>query len=132
MSLAVPINQARRNYQIIMSWAKFAIEALQRGETVQIRPRGHSMKGKINDGDLVTIAPCEPGTLEVGAILLVRVHGNDYLHLLKARDKERFQIGNNRGGINGWVGKNNIYGKAIRVEPGATKSLSKEALAQAT
>lgn len=24
-----------------MSWAKFAIEALKRGETVQIRPRGH-------------------------------------------------------------------------------------------
>ena len=26
-----------------MSWAKFAIEALRKGETVQIRPRGHSM-----------------------------------------------------------------------------------------
>lgn len=36
-----------------MSWAKFAIEALQRGETTQIKPRGHSMKGKVNDGDLV-------------------------------------------------------------------------------
>ena len=113
-----------------MSWARFAIEALRRGETVQIKPRGHSMKGKINDGDLVTVAPCEAETLKVGDILLVRVHGSDYLHLLKARDKERFQIGNNRGGINGWVGKNNIYGKAINVEPGDTKPLSKEALSQ--
>jgi SOS-response transcriptional repressor LexA len=98
-----------------MSWAKFAIEALKRGETVQIRPRGHSMKGKVNDGDLVTLAPCDPGTLAVGDIVLVRVSGNDYLHLIKAKDKERFQIGNNRGGINGWVGKNSIYGKAVEV-----------------
>jgi hypothetical protein len=27
-----------------MSWAKFAIEALRKGETVQIRPRGHPMR----------------------------------------------------------------------------------------
>src|SRR2546427_4654261 len=38
-----------------MSWAKFAIEALRRGETAQIRPRGHSMRGKVDDGDLVTL-----------------------------------------------------------------------------
>src|SRR4051812_9754376 len=35
-----------------MSWAKFAIGALRRGESVQIRPRGHSMRGKVNNGDL--------------------------------------------------------------------------------
>jgi hypothetical protein len=100
-----------------MSWAKFAIEALQRGETVQIRPRGHSMKGRVNDGNLVTIEPCQPETLNVGDIVLVRVRGTDYLHLIKARDGDRFQIGNNRGGINGWVGKNGIYGIATKVEP---------------
>ncbi len=100
-----------------MSWAKFAIEALQRGETLRIRPRGHSMRGKVNDGDWVTIAPCNPETLIVGDIVLVRVVGNDYLHLIKAIDKGRFQIGNNRGGINGWVSKNGVYGKAIRIEP---------------
>ena len=42
-----------------MSWAKFAIEKLKQGETVQIRPRGHSMKGKVNDGERVTVAPCK-------------------------------------------------------------------------
>jgi hypothetical protein len=78
-----------------MSWAQFAIEALQRGETVQIRPRRHSMKGKVNDGDLVTVAPVEQEKLAVGDIVLVRVRGNDYLHLIKAIDKDRFQIGNN-------------------------------------
>ena len=84
-----------------MSWAKYAIEALQRGEITMIRPRGHSMKGKVNDSELVTLAPCDASALTVGAIVLVRVHGSDYLHLVKALDGERFQIGNNRGGING-------------------------------
>jgi hypothetical protein len=99
-----------------MSWATFAIEALRQEKTVQIRPRGHSMKGKVNDGDLVTVAPCKIETLQVDDIVLVRVKGNDYLHLIKAIDGERFLIGNNRGGINGWTGKSGIYGKAIKVE----------------
>ena len=34
-----------------MSWVTNAKEALRRGETVQVRPRGHSMSGKVNDGD---------------------------------------------------------------------------------
>jgi hypothetical protein len=100
-----------------MSWAKFAIEALKKGETVQIRPRGHSMRGKVNDRDLVTIAPCDPALLQPGDIVLVKVRGCDYLHLIKAVNDNRFQIGNNRGHINGWVGANCIYGKAIRIEP---------------
>jgi hypothetical protein len=28
-----------------------------------------------------------------------------------------FQIGNNRGLINGWIGSNSIYGRLARVEP---------------
>jgi SOS-response transcriptional repressor LexA len=99
-----------------MSWAKFAIEKLNKGETVQIRPRGHSMKGKVNSGDLVTVEPCNPEELSVGDIVLVRVKGNDYLHLIKAVNQGRFLIGNNRGGTNGWVGHNCVYGIATKVE----------------
>jgi SOS-response transcriptional repressor LexA len=99
-----------------MNWASHAIEALQKGETTQVRPRGHSMKGKVNDGDIVTLQPCDPNQLKPGDVVLVRVRGNVYLHLIKAVDKGRFLIGNNRGGINGWVGHNAIYGVATRVE----------------
>jgi hypothetical protein len=45
------------------------------------------------------------------------VRGNVYLHLIKAINGPRFQIGNNRGGINGWVGANCIYGIATHIEP---------------
>ncbi|WIG59588.1 MAG: hypothetical protein OJF49_002335 [Ktedonobacterales bacterium] len=99
-----------------MGWATHSCEALRRGETVQLRPRGHSMRGKINSGDRVTVAPCDPVTLRVGDVVLVRMHGAEYLHLIKAIQGDRYLIGNNRGGINGWVGKHAIFGVAIAVE----------------
>jgi hypothetical protein len=74
------------------------------------------MKGKVNDGALVTVEPCGPKELSVGDIVLVRAKGNDYLHLIKAVNQGSFLIGNNRGGINGWVGRNCIYGVATEVE----------------
>jgi hypothetical protein len=70
------------------------------------------MKGKVDDGALVTVAPCAPEALEPGDIVLVRVKGAVYLHLVKAVGQGRFLIG-----INGWVGPHAIYGKATRVEP---------------
>jgi hypothetical protein len=99
-----------------MSWAKHAKEKLARGEPAQVRPRGHSMKGRVNDGALVTLEPCDPDTVRPDDVVLVRVKGTDYLHLVKAVDRGRFLIGNNRGGINGWVGRHAIYGKAVRIE----------------
>jgi SOS-response transcriptional repressor LexA len=98
-----------------MGWATHACEVLRRGETVTVRPRGHSMKGRGNDGDHVTVAPCDPSTLQVGDIVLVRVHGHEYLHLIQAIQEQRFLIGNNRGGINGWVGAHAIFGRATAV-----------------
>ena len=83
------------------------------------------MRGKVNDGDLVTLEPCAPEKLKVGDIVLVRVRGNVYLHLIKAVDRERYLIGNNRGGTNGWVGHNCIYGIATRVEPKSSQQRNK-------
>lgn len=99
-----------------MSWATRAIEELRAGREVQIRPRGHSMKGRVDDGNLVTLVPAKPEDVGVDDVVLVRVGGRDVLHLVKAKDGGRFLIGNNRGGTNGWVGPAAVYGKAIRVE----------------
>lgn len=101
-----------------MSWAMHAKEALKRGESVQIRPRGHSMRGRVNDGDLVTLEPCDPDTVKPGDVVLVRVNGKDYLHLVKAVQVhgKRFLIGNNRGGTNGWVGASALHGRATKIE----------------
>jgi len=73
------------------------------------------MKGKVNDGAMVTLGPCDPSHLGVGDVVLVRVSGRVYLHLIKKCDGQRFLIGNNRGGINGWVGPDAIYGIATHI-----------------
>jgi hypothetical protein len=101
-----------------MGWATHYIEKLRAGETVSFRPRGNSMVGKIESGQLCTVAPVhDHSALKVGDIVLCKVGGNEYIHLIKAIQAERFQIGNNRGRINGWAGANSVYGKCIKVEP---------------
>jgi len=99
-----------------LGWATFYIEQLRVGKAISFRPRGHSMKGRIESGQLCTIVPVEPTTLNVDDIVLCKVRGNEYLHLVKAISGSRFQIGNNRGLINGWVGPNAIFGKCVSIE----------------
>lgn len=99
-----------------MGWATQYIAMLKEGETVQFRPRGNSMTPKIKSGQLCTVSPVATDTLEVGDIVLCKVNGNQYLHLIKAISGERFQIGNNRGGINGWISSTSIYGRLVKVE----------------
>jgi hypothetical protein len=99
-----------------MGWASAFIKRLQQGETVSVRPRGHSMRGRIESGQLCTIAPVDPALVRVGDIVLCKVRGREYLHLVKAIQGPRFQIGNNRGHVNGWVGAGAIFGRCVRVE----------------
>jgi hypothetical protein len=100
-----------------VGWATGYIEQLLKGETVSFRPRGHSMRGKVDNGALVTVEPVGERALAVGDIVLCKVNGQQYLHLIKAIRGPTFQIGNNRGGINGWISRAGIYGVLIAVEP---------------
>src|SRR5262249_18286414 len=99
-----------------MGWAAGHIEKLRAGETASFRPRGHSMAGKGESGQVCTVVPVDPATLEVGDVVLCKVKGREYLHLVKAIQGQRFQIGNNRGRVNGWVSANAIFGKCVRIE----------------
>jgi len=99
-----------------MGWATQYIGMLKEGKTVEFRPRGHSMKGKVESGQLCTVEPVsDPSVLAVGDIVLCKVRGHQYLHLIKAIQGKRFQIGNNRGGINGWISANSIFGRLTHV-----------------
>jgi hypothetical protein len=100
-----------------MGWATQYITQLREGETVQFRPRGNSMAGKIESGQLCTVEPvADPAALRVGGIVLCKVNACQYIHLIKAIQGSRFQIGNNRGRVNGWITANSIYGKCVKVE----------------
>lgn len=99
-----------------MAWADNYIKQLEAGGTVRFRPRGGSMTGLIESGQLVTVRPREQGRgLDVGQIVLCRVQGAQYLHKIVAVSSDgRYQIGNNKGRINGWA--NEIYGVVVSVE----------------
>ena len=99
-----------------MGWASAYIEKLRAGEAISFRPRGNSMSGKIESGQLCTVEPADPSSLQVGDIVLCKVNGREYLHLIKAIQGQRIQIGNNRGRINGWVSAGAIYGRCVSVE----------------
>lgn len=102
--------------KISNDWAEEHVAALKRWETVQFRPVGGSMRGIIESGDLVEVEPFAGFEPKLGDVVLVRVRDFTYLHLIKkVEDDENgyrhFQIGNNRGGTNGWVDRNAIYGR---------------------
>lgn len=96
------------------SWASHHIEKLQKGETISFRPKGDSMSGKIESGQLCTISPVDQSSLVVGDIVLCKVNGTHYLHLISAIMDGRFQISNNKNRVNGWTKA--IYGKLVKVE----------------
>ncbi len=76
------------------------------------------MVPKIHSGALCTVEPItDVGVLAVHDIVLCKVGGAQYLHLIKAIQGDRFQIGNNRGRINGWITASGIFGRLVKVEP---------------
>ena len=99
-----------------MGWVNDAVRALEKGETVQVRPQGGSMRGRIESGQRVTLAPVSFEDIEREDVILVRWKGNYILHLVKEKETERVLIGNNMGKINGWADASAVLAKAIVVE----------------
>jgi ApbE superfamily uncharacterized protein (UPF0280 family) len=66
----------------------------------------------------VTVAPVDPAKLEVGDIVLARVAGTVYLHLVSAVDqaRRRVQISNNHGRVNGWTSHDRVFGICVAVD----------------
>lgn len=100
-----------------MNW-ELHVENLKKGEKVTFRPKGNSMKPKINSGDQVTVSS-DISDLKENDAVFCKVSGCYYVHLLKAiktvKGKKLYLIGNNHGGINGWIGPNNVFGKVTDV-----------------
>jgi hypothetical protein len=99
-----------------MSWATRPKEGLQRGETVRFRLSGNSMRGRVPSGAMMTVEPIA-GEVEVDDVVLCKVRGVHYLHLVKARQGDRYLIGNNIGGTNGWIGRGGIFGRLVSADP---------------
>ncbi|WP_262056193.1 S26 family signal peptidase [Streptomyces sp. STR69] len=88
------------------------------GATVTFRPSGSSMVPLIRSRQRVVVAPVDPSKVEVGDIVLARVAGTVYLHLVSSVDlaRKRVQISNNRGRVNGWTGHDRVFGICVAVD----------------
>ena len=100
-----------------MSWASRAKELLRQGKPAEIKPRGTSMTGLVEDGQVVVVEPIDDAKRPItkGDVVLCHVHGREYLHLVLAIRGQQpacsYLIGNNHGRANGWVGRHAIYGR---------------------
>src|SRR5579885_1681278 len=101
-----------------MARRNFVLETLLEKGEVSWKPHGNSMTPKIESGDSVRVKKADPKALRVGDAVYAKVKGNYYLHLLSAIDesKNRYQISNNHGYVNGWVSAENVYGLCVKVK----------------
>ena len=78
------------------------------------------MSPLIESGQLITVSPVGEADIKRGDVVFCKVKGNYYVHLVSAVQNKmggrRFQISNNRGKTNGWIGFQSVFGKVVRVE----------------
>src|SRR5262245_28875712 len=98
-----------------MGWVNDARRELAAGRRVQVRPRGGSMGGRIESGQLVTLDPVDPAEVRVDDVVLIEWKGNFLLHLVKEVRDGELLIGNNLGKINGWAPAAGVAGKVVAV-----------------
>lgn len=96
---------------------KATCDHLSNGETCKVTGIGNSMTPILKSRQAVI---CEPVTkdskLEKRNIVLCKVNGHYYLHLIHAiKNDSQYLIGNNHGHMNGWISKNKIYGKVVEI-----------------
>lgn len=86
-------------------------EHLRSGESCLVTGYGNSMVPKLYSGETVIMDPVTEDTeLKKGDIVLVKVKGHYYCHLISAIRGKSYQISNNHKHVNGWVSRSSIYG----------------------
>ena len=93
---------------------KATAEHLRSGESCIVVGYGNSMTPKLMSGEAVIMEPVNDDTiLNKNDIVLVKVNGRYYCHLISAIKHNSYQISNNHKHVNGWVSKRNIYGRMV-------------------
>lgn len=92
------------------------IEKLKAGKICLVQGFGQSMTPILKSGQVCRVIPVtDEVELKKNDIVLCRVHGHIYLHKITAIKGKRYQISNNHKHVNGWIGKENIYGKCVEI-----------------
>ena len=97
------------------------VKILEDDTAAKFKVSGTSMTPRVKDGEYVTVrklrADEDP---RKGDIVLARVEGSLYLHLVSAIEKEkgrvkRVQISNNHGHVNGWTPRDKVYALLVKL-----------------
>ena len=92
----------------------YKLEKLQNGESFKTSEKGNSMLPLLKSGQEHELTPIKWEDTDIGDIVYCKVSGNFLTHLVKAKDPLKgCQIGNNKGGINGWT--KNVFGKVSKI-----------------
>jgi len=83
---------------------------LRLGKPVTFKTSGGSMTPRVMNGEVVTVVPFPDGPPKKGQIVLAKVNGRWYLHLVSATKPGQVQISNNHGHVNGWTSFENVVG----------------------
>lgn len=86
---------------------------LRAGEPVTFVAHGNSMEPRIHNGAKVSVRPRGEYVPGKGDVVLARVQGHLYLHLVTAVRKGQVQVSNNKGHVNGWTSITNVYGVMV-------------------
>lgn len=100
-----------------MNNREVAIKTLKDNGYVIISCNGHSMEPLIYPKEKIHLLKVDHDLLRENDVVLVRIHGALQCHKISAIDKpnNRYQISNNKGFVNGWVGETCICGLAVQV-----------------
>lgn len=92
-------------------------EKLRSGEVCKVRGIGNSMTPILKSKqDVICIPVTENTILKKHDIVLAKVKGHWYLHLIHAiKNDTLYLIGNNHNHMNGWVSRSCIYGKVVEI-----------------
>ena len=95
---------------------KATAEKLREGYTCRVVGVGNSMTPILKSKQAVICEPVfEETELSKRDIVLCKVHGHYYLHLIHAIRGGQYLIGNNHGHMNGWVSKSGIFGRVVEI-----------------
>ena len=89
---------------------------LMAGEICKVTGIGNSMTPILKSKQSVICEPVKEDTvLKKRDIVLCKVNGRCYLHLIHAVKEDSFLIGNNHGHMNGWTPRRNVFGRVVEI-----------------
>ncbi len=95
---------------------KIAVGVLEKEGDVRLRCNGRSMMPLFAPGESLFIKKVPVSKIRVGDAVFCKIKGNLQVHKVTAIDKNRWQISNNHGFVNGWIGESAIYGLCVMAE----------------